>query len=425
MHQPIRKEAKLLQGKLDIGIKNFNNEQLKKFAAGVDQVLGTVSKITQQYAEQLGLSEDQAMVLEQGLQTLSGITDIASGNYIQGAMKIVTSLVTVFAEAYSNEKLSKKFEDLREQVEKTISSLEIAGTTLQNLGDSEVVRTLAVIESQLKTVGKDAADLNKKMAGTSYGPRRDTGTTVYKDLTKQVVDLEKEIDNLTQKLLSGNISDDQRKAIEAVLQSYNSLISQIDSITQEITGTTVQTLAEGLAEAFLAGEDAAEAWGNKVNDIIKHIMVNQLTTQMLVDPIKGAIDKLIKDTEGGLTIEEASVFKNSIEELAKSVGPAFEAAREALKTIGIDFTTTSTETQGMTGAIQNITEETAGMIAGQFMAMRVDVKSVIMEMAKGQLIMDQGLSHLARISANTEYNRKLEGMAADLNELTRITKERL
>lgn len=151
--------------------------------------------------------------------------------------------------------------------------------------------------------------------------------------------------------MRGQLSDAQRSAIEAVLNSYNDLLGQLDNITQEIIGTTVQSLAESIAEAFLTGEDAAESWGQKVNDVIKYIATKQLTAELLVPSIKQATDKLVKDTEGGLSTDEARSFREAIEAITTNVGPAFEAAREALSKVGIDLGASTTDTKGLTGQL--------------------------------------------------------------------------
>lgn len=398
-------------------------EKIQGFIGTTNEVLGVVQNITQEYAKQLGLTEEQAKNADNILQGISGAGDILMGNYIQGAAKIIDSFLSTFLKA--DQTMQEHFENLQQNIEKTLNSIQIVGQTLSNLGDSGVTRAISVIESQLKTVGKEAQALNKELTNKTYGPRRDFNTSVYKDIQKQIVDIEKEITALTDKLLRGQLSDAQRKSIEAVLTSYNQLLEGLDNITQEIIGTTVQSLSEGIAEAFLSGEDAAEAWGQKVNDIIKYIMVKELTADLLTDKIKGATDQLVKDTEGGLTKEEGIKFKETLAAITTEVGPAFEAAREALKAIGIDMGASTTDTKGLSGAISGITEETGSLIGGQLMGIRYDVKEIIRRMLINNEDMVRSLAYQAEIASNTRHNARLVNINEQLEKMNKTLEARL
>lgn len=407
----------------ELSEKGFDPARLKQFSALTSDILSVVSQITQEYALQLGLNEDQAKVIDKGLQAMSGVADIASGNYLQGAAKIADSILATMLKV--PEAINVHFENLQKNIEKTLNSIQIVGQTLANLGDSGITRAIAVIESQLKTVGKEAQNLNKELAGKAYGPRRDFNTAVYRELSNQIVNIENEISSLTDKLLRGQLSDAQRKAIEAVLNSYNDLLSQLDNITQEIIGTTVQSLAESIAEAFITGEDAAESWGQKVNDVIKYITTKQLTAELLLPSIKQATDQLVKDTEGGLSKDEARKFKEAIESITTNVGPAFEAAREALSSVGIDLGASTTDTKGLTGAITGITEETGGMISGHLYGIRFDIKEVIRRMAMASDDMTLSLAYQAEIAANTRHNARLVNINEQLEKMNKTLETKL
>ena len=408
---------------VELSDKGFSPEKLKQFAALTTDILSIVSQITQEYAAQLGLNEEQAKVIDKGLQAMSGVADIATGNYLQGAAKIADSILSTMLKV--PEAINVHFENLQKNIEKTLNSIQIVGQTLANLGDSGITRAIAVIESQLKTVGKEAQNLNKELAGKTYGPRRDFNTAVYRELSTQIINIENEISALTDKLLRGQLSDAQRSAIEAVLNSYNDLLGQLDNITQEIIGTTVQSLAESIAEAFLTGEDAAESWGQKVNDVIKYIATKQLTAELLVPSIKQATDKLVKDTEGGLSTDEARSFREAIEAITTNVGPAFEAAREALSKVGIDLGASTTDTKGLTGAITGITEETGGMISGHLYGIRFDIKEVIRRMAMASDDMTLSLAYQAEIAANTRHNTRLVNINEQLEKMNKTLETKL
>ena len=59
--------------------------------------------------------------------------------------------------------------------------------------------------------------------------------------------------------------------------------------------------------------------------------------------------------------------------------------------------------EGMSGAIKNITEETANILEGYMNAIRLDTR-------QGVLIAEQSAIHLSEIATNTRYNRYLESI---------------
>jgi predicted transcriptional regulator len=400
--------------------------RLMKFVGISEQVLDSARQLTSELSAQLNLSEEQSQVVDDAIDQFDALTKIAKGDYIGG----ITQLISTWAKYLikTPDLLSEKFTALNENVNKLINSLTIAAKS----SDSALGASFAVTESTLLRLNKEAKDLNESLFGKVYGGRLGAGSTsIARDNTIQTFkatlatyeDLKKEIDKLVQRLLQGNLSDDQRKAIEAVLESYNALTAKLDEITMEITGTTAQTLAESLSSAFLAGEDAAEAWGDKVDEIIKTVITKQLTAQLLADPIKKAIDQLVKDTEGGLDITEAESFRNAIKSISEAVGPAFSEARKALEGIGINLE--GTNSTAFSGAIRGITEETGGMIAGQMMGIRFDVKNVIAEMLKNRQSFEDNLTYMAEIAKNTRHNYRLEAIETGITETNRILKEKL
>jgi hypothetical protein len=398
-------------------LSEWSDEGIKKFMAYSSQILDITDHITEKYKEQLRLTEQQSEHLKGALRITGGIADIVSGNYIQGAAKIIDSAIGLFVKI--PEEMNVQFEHLQDNVEKVLRSIEIAGQAMINIGNTDVIKAIGVVNQQLKQVAKSARDLNSELEGTSYGPNRRGGTSVYYgQITRDVANLSVEIEKLTTRLLEGNLSDAQRKSIEAVLETYNALLAQIDDITRQLTGTTVNELAESLSEAFLVGIDAAEEWGRAVDDIIKHVIIQQLTSEMIKGPVQEAIDKLIKDTEGGLTTEEAERFKTSIENLAETVGPAFNEARKALESIGVDLGGGVSTSSGMTGAIRALTEETGGMIYGQMMGIRYDIKAIITRMERqDEDIVQRQLVYMSEIAANTRYNQKLNSIDDRLAEM--------
>lgn len=394
-------------------------ETVKKYAAYVNDALYGVAEITNQYREQLGLTEDQVEALNHAIDFASGIADIASGNYVSGAVKIIGGLISTLGGI--TEKMSVHFEDLREEIDRTVTSINTAQESLSNLGSNNASLSLARLEKELKKLKKEAESLNYATRNVGYGQLFEMDLiNILQGYVNNYKLIKGEIEELTKKLISGNLNNDQRESIEALLESYNAVAGKIDDITSQLTGTTFTQLSDSLAEAFLSGIEGAEAWGDSVDNVIKRIMVSTLSAKYLTAPVQEAMDQLMKNSADGLEPWEAAMFKSTIQQLSESVAPAFAAAREALKTIGIDMGASTTDTKGLTGTITGITEETGGMIAGNLMGIRFDLKEVTRQMLQASADMRQALAYQAEIATNTRHNARLVNIQEQL-ELMNIT----
>jgi hypothetical protein len=204
-----KKNVAIWQGEID-------DEKFQKLLDSTSQLLDMAGQLTQQYREQLGLTEEQAKVIDGGLEAMSALADIASGNYFQGAAKLLEASMKLFLEV--PEAINVRFEEIEENVTKVINSVEVARNVFSNLNNPDVTTALSVVKSQLNELASDAATLNKELGSAGYGRRRPgSSAIIYGDLIRQVGTLDEQIDNLTQRLLKGNISDAQRQSIEALL----------------------------------------------------------------------------------------------------------------------------------------------------------------------------------------------------------------
>lgn len=413
----LKKEMKFDPGEIDILTERYEkqNEVLQQTVAFLNEMVGS-------YSEQLGLSEDQAKVLQNGMNAMKGMAQIASGNVIGGTLTLLASAVDMFLQ--TPEKMSEQFEGISAQIQKVITSLDIAEKTLSNLGKDSSLASIKIIKAEMLGLAEDAERLNEELSKSSTGRRRSVDSNLpATDLVKQAADLNTEIEKLSNRLLSGDISDDQRKSIEALLTSYNELLAAIDNTIQDITGTTVSDLSRSLADAFLSGEDSAEAWGQKVDDIIKNVIVRQLTAQLLTKPITEAVNALVNDSGNGLSVEEADKFQKTMEGIYTSSAPAFEAMQKALQAAGFNIGASTGSATGSTrGVSASATEDTISAMIGQLMAVRVDLKNILATMAFGQDDVAKNLFYMKEIAQNTSHNVRLITIESELKEMNATLK---
>lgn len=235
--------------------------------------------------------------------------------------------------------------------------------------------------------------------------KRALGEEVYRNQNALIANLRKQ-----QGELQGMIADEYSKKhtdsgkIEEWQEQYNELGRQIKDIIEEITQSITQTnakdlagnLADALVEAFEGGEDAAKAFGEVADDVIKKAVINALKLQLLEKPLQNAIIQLQKDMgfdeEGngafdGLTETEQKRFKQAVE----SAGANFQRAMEMYK--GLFEQLDESDPTTLSGAIKGASQESIDMLAGQTNAVR---QNQVTSLA----ILRSQLQHLSNIDAN-------------------------
>ena len=222
--------------------------------------------------------------------------------------------------------------------------------------------------------------------------------------------------------LRGMISDEQskKKTDNGKIQDYQNQIAELDRQIQdmydEIANDILQTnakdfastLADSLTEAFKAGEDAANAFEQTVNEVLQNAIVNQLKKKFLENQLQSALDSLFTDMGywsgdnfifDGLTDAEIADFKAKVQAAANNYNQALDVYKDLFKDLEID----DDSEDSLTGAVKGVTEETADIIAGQMNAIRIN------QMEATQ-VLRQSLQALNTIANNTAYNRYLAGI---------------
>lgn len=230
------------------------------------------------------------------------------------------------------------------------------------------------------------------------------GETVYQNQTAMIANLRKQ-----QQEVRGMISDEKskKKTDWDKIDEYNEQIAEsgrkIEDIIKEITENITQTsateladsLADALVEAFEGGKDAAKAFGEVANDVLKSAVLNALKLQFLEKPLQKAIKQLQKDmgfdeegngTFDGLTQVEQDRFKTAIQ----AAGANFSAAMDMYKDLisGLD----ENDPSSLSGAIKGASQESIDLLAGQTNAVRVN------QVTSLQLVRQQ-LTHLANMDS--------------------------
>lgn len=367
-----------------------------------------------------------------GIAMSEAIATAEKGSVILAAISIALQAINFIAGLFNND---DEIEEHIQAIQREVDALESSLKRLQNayehtywvFNDEEEAayrKRLSAIQDQIKAL-EDEAELARRMWNFSK----------YAELTKQIKDLRYELEKAERtgdmydlmQLQTENLRKQQdmiREQIEAEkdkkdtdwdkISQWEEKIKDIDTEIEDIERSMMETLAgtdvksaidefaDALVEAYDQGLDRAEALGKKTKEVLRNAVIEALKRQFLAKGINDAVEYLggaMKDNI--LTDQERAHF----EALVNQAGNLFN---NALDGIGDWIKNAEEQTKDpLTGAVQGMSEETGGIVAGRMNAVVIN-QSELLEMTR-QLLLYQ-----AAISTNTantvEELKTIKGM---------------
>lgn len=322
---------------------------------------------------------------------MSGDVGGIVSNAISAPIKLFTSPITAFAKLHDK------------KLERQIKELERANKNIENIRSS-IDRNLS------NTLGGVYAYKSKQKDADQ------TGSFEYYD--QMYSSYEQQLANLQERR---DREDRKKKTDQDAIADYDSQIDEISDkietlakdMANSIYGIDVKSwakeLTDTLVEAWAAGENAAEAYGDKVNDIMKSVaknMLSQMYVEQYFKPLEELIEQRMEERHGKLQPEDIAEFAKTLMDASSSATDSIYQTLEELKKQGLDLTNSSSST--MSSSIKGITESTADVLSSYINAMRADV-SVIRQvqgvyLPKLDVTTQAQLQQLTMISENTLRN---------------------
>lgn len=130
---------------------------------------------------------------------------------------------------------------------------------------------------------------DKALGGEKYSNAQEQ----LKNLAQQQLLIQEQIRNEEDKKKTdhGKISDWERQIEELGQQAVSVINEMVEDIIGGSSSDIANELADAFFEAFQAGEDYAEAWGDKVKDIVADVMKRMLVSKFLEEPLGQIFDK--------------------------------------------------------------------------------------------------------------------------------------
>lgn len=199
--------------------------------------------------------------------------------------------------------------------------------------------------------------------------------TGSKEITESL--LGKNFDQLEQLFTKGQLTG-KAKEFFLQLQKIKAEGADIDKIlednkkrAQEIfTGITSDSILNSITDGFKNGLRSARDFANTFQDFMKGAVLNSLKFKYLEGPLKQLFDDFAAASESGgsLTKEEIADLQKKYNDIINKAGQQFEDLK---KIAGIDFASTGSNVNTMSGAIRGITEQQGDLLAGQFGGLRL------------------------------------------------------
>lgn len=289
--------------------------------------------------------------------------------------------------------------------------------------DKKLDKTIQRSQLEVKKLSNDYKNLQSVIERQLGAVTQSQSKEMIANLQKQQEEVQKQMEAEQDK------KDSDASKIEDYKQQYIELGEQIkyfyEDLASEQFGIDLKgwsdQISEALVNAFANGEDAAKAFDDTVADIMRNVIKEMISLNV----IKPAMDKLrdylfgdkgiFTDSSAGgtnLTEQEAAGLMQQLGSLRGTISDSkkiWDYLNAAAKKMGISLEETNASNTLSKGIQENITEETANILASYINGIRADVsvKRALLEkwgneiLPKYNVIAEQQLTQLRAIANNT------------------------
>lgn len=155
------------------------------------------------------------------------------------------------------------------------------------------------VSSNSEVLEKTAEKLAKAYANIEYTADKALGGEKYasakeqlENIAQQQILIQEQIEaEQSKKKSDGGQIEEWQRQIEELGQEANQIINDmVEDIIGGSSSEIASELGDAFFEAFQAGEDYAEAWGDKVNEIVADVMKRMLVSEFLEKPLGKIFD---------------------------------------------------------------------------------------------------------------------------------------
>lgn len=395
----------------DEDLGNSIKKGVNLFGTILDSAESVVNAISDVTVKTVGTVENTVSAASTAM-TATAAAGAASMSTLEKASVILAVISAALQIATAIASLFNRDDDLQEDIEESQRRVEQLRWEMENLEAIEVDKAIGGWDEMFKKLHHNiiiaafaTGDFNKVMdsmsassipknkeainsivqtyANLDYTMGKALGEDKYKQSRSQLESLAKQQAETYAQLQA---EEEKKKTDQSAVEEYKRQIAELgaemkavlDDMTEDIIGGSASDIANQLGDAFFEafgrGEDAADAWGKKVDEIVQDIVKRMLITKYLEPKIGEIFDKYQDDwfdEEGnflGIDTVLASMtgFSNDLKALGEEFNQISTAVNEGLDNV-FEPGEEATEKSGFATASQESIDE----LTGKFTALQI------------------------------------------------------
>lgn len=375
--------------------------------------------------------------------TATSISTVEKASVILTVISAALQIATAIANLFNNDdKKQKEIERLQERIDQLQWELDNqdAVRLQKNVGNAleqvkkiyaearqEVLKLHGVMQNatawqkwiagcvyQSEIYAKTVEKIADYWAKASYTADKALGSKRYDESRKQLENLAEQ-QLLVQKQL--NEEESKKHTDSGKVQDYKNKLAElaeematlINDMLEDIIGASAEDIAKQLGDAFFeavkSGEDAMEAWRNKVNEIVSDILRRMMIQKLLEEPIGQIFDKYKQrwfGTDGRFkgidsVIGSMDEFSNDL----NAVGSSFKAIMDELPDEIKQYFTGDEERQASERGIATASQDSVDENNARLTTIQSHTYTLVQGVAELNATGNQILDKLSGIEDNT------------------------
>lgn len=375
--------------------------------------------------------------------TATSISTVEKASVILTVISAALQIATAIANLFNNDdKKQKEIERLQERIDQLQWELDNqdAVRLQKNVGNAleqvkkiyaearqEVLKLHGVMQNatawqkwiagcvyQSEIYAKTVEKIADYWAKASYTADKALGSKRYDESRKQLENLAEQ-QLLVQKQL--NEEESKKKTDSGKVQDYKNKLAElaeematlINDMLEDIIGASAEDIAQQLGDAFFeavkSGEDAMEAWRNKVNEIVSDILRRMMIQKLIEEPIGQIFDKYKQrwfGTDGRFkgidsVIGSMDEFSNDL----NAVGSSFKAIMDELPDEIKQYFTGDEERQASERGIATASQDSVDENNARLTTIQSHTYTIVQGVAELNATGNQILDKLSGIEDNT------------------------
>lgn len=396
------------QFKADASSANLKN--LQDAAANIADQFQSITGSLHEIADTMGseLLEKIAEIGDSVIGAGEGVMNIVAGASSGNVMAIIQGALQLFGEV-------AKWIDWTPQAFKNLDKIiEENEAKMEEYGDeySKLQREVS------KATGQALDATNKKLA--------ENLRLQITQLQSSIMAMEAELADAPGSKDTSEYEDEIKEAKKQLKDLQNQLVDLMDDIVERTLGnktvnSIMEDLATALVDAWAKGENAAEAYKDKVKAIVKDIARNMIIQNLITDEFTRMLTQYTSQWTENTSWEDKMNDIDAWYQEAMNYSDEMMEAMNGMSDKWKEWLTTDTEASGLSGAIKGMSQESADLLAGVANAMRLNQAAIINSLSE-ILIQTTGI-RTNTATANSRLNdiyREIQASASSVNRAERI-----